>query len=233
MRVVDFEGYCWPTVQGEGVLVGMPSVFVRLQGCEFTCSWCDTKGSWDAKAGAERTVDEVVQDVKSYGIRHVVITGGNPFLQAEECTTLAYRLGLTGRHVTVETQGSLFHQELCFAADLLSISPKLHHPRMVADLYRFLVTQRDHGRKRETQIKIVVSTREEVHDANELFKDVKDLWGSAGNPPHFVVQPEYSKGREFLLEVTEYFVSLRRVGLTSAPDVRVLPQAHKLLYSLR
>src|SRR5713226_7503377 len=66
------------SVQGEGVSVGTPSVFVRLQGCSVGCVWCDTKYSWAASGGYETTLDALVAQIASLNVENVVITGGEP-----------------------------------------------------------------------------------------------------------------------------------------------------------
>src|SRR5277367_1820812 len=76
------------SIQGEGSLVGVPSVFVRTSGCNLRCAWCDTPyTSWQPE-GEERSVNSIVDEVNSYGASHVVITGGEPMIapQIEELT---------------------------------------------------------------------------------------------------------------------------------------------------
>ncbi len=78
------------SIQGEGELTGVPSVFLRTSGCNLRCSWCDTKyASWNPE-GDEMTVDELVEKVTSFPARHVVLTGGEP-LVAKEMPELARR----------------------------------------------------------------------------------------------------------------------------------------------
>jgi 7-carboxy-7-deazaguanine synthase len=110
------------SVQGEGTLVGVPSVFVRTSGCNLRCVWCDTPyTSWQPE-GEERSLDSIVDQVNSFGASHVVITGGEPMIapQIEELTEeLTSRLA---QHITVETAGTVDANVRC---DLMSISPKL------------------------------------------------------------------------------------------------------------
>jgi len=106
------------SVQGEGMLVGVPSVFVRTSGCNLRCVWCDTPyTSWQPE-GEERSLDFIVNQVNSYGASHVVITGGEPMI-APEIEELTRRLT---QHITVETAGTVDANVRC---DLISISPKL------------------------------------------------------------------------------------------------------------
>src|SRR5829696_7945417 len=93
------------SIQGEGELTGVPSVFVRTSGCNLRCSWCDTKyASWEPE-GDELSVEAIVEKVLSYPARHVVLTGGEP-LVAKGIRELAQRLHEAGWHITIETAGT-------------------------------------------------------------------------------------------------------------------------------
>jgi 7-carboxy-7-deazaguanine synthase len=109
------------SVQGEGSLVGVPSIFVRTSGCNLRCAWCDTPyTSWKPE-GAELSLDRIVDEVQAHAAKHVVITGGEPMI-APEIIPLTERLRELGLHITVETAGTVFQPVAC---DLMSISPKL------------------------------------------------------------------------------------------------------------
>lgn len=110
------------SLQGEGFLAGVPSVFVRLAGCPLRCRWCDTKYAWDETSGAHYTVGKITEKVKRLESRYVVITGGEPMINAE-LGELAARLKSAGKHITIETAGIAFVADV--ACDLMSISPKL------------------------------------------------------------------------------------------------------------
>lgn len=111
------------SVQGEGVLVGVPSSFVRVSGCNLRCAWCDTpRTSWAAE-GEPVELDELVRWCAS-GPRHVVLTGGEPMLFGA-AAQLSQRLRAAGHHLTVESAGTVWCEGL--EADLLSLSPKLAH----------------------------------------------------------------------------------------------------------
>jgi 7-carboxy-7-deazaguanine synthase len=109
------------SIQGEGVLAGVPSVFVRLSGCNLRCVWCDTPyTSWNPE-GSNMTFDEVVGEFFSYAPSHAVVTGGEPMIFPES-VELTQRLKDAGIHITVETAGTVYQPVAC---DLMSISPKL------------------------------------------------------------------------------------------------------------
>jgi 7-carboxy-7-deazaguanine synthase len=106
------------SLQGEGALIGVPSVFVRTSGCNLRCTWCDTPYTSWAPEGEERSLDSIVEEVNRYGASHVVITGGEPMI-APQIGELTHRLS---QHVTIETAGTVDTHVRC---DLMSISPKL------------------------------------------------------------------------------------------------------------
>jgi 7-carboxy-7-deazaguanine synthase len=109
------------SIQGEGSLVGVPSVFIRTSGCNLRCAWCDTPyTSWQPE-GADLTLGQIVDEVKAHPARHVVVTGGEPMI-APEIVPLTGRLRELGLHITIETAGTVFQPVAC---DLMSISPKL------------------------------------------------------------------------------------------------------------
>ena len=109
------------SIQGEGSLVGVPSVFIRTSGCNLRCSWCDTPyTSWKPE-GEDHTIPEIMDVVRGYPARHVVVTGGEPMI-APEIVPLTKALREAALHITIETAGTVFHPVVC---DLMSISPKL------------------------------------------------------------------------------------------------------------
>ena len=109
------------SIQGEGRLIGVPSVFIRTSGCNLRCRWCDTPYTSWAPEGKNRTVKSILAEIAQYPSRHVVITGGEPLL-APDLAELASQLKQRGAHITIETAATIFKP---LAGDLISLSPKL------------------------------------------------------------------------------------------------------------
>lgn len=110
------------SLQGEGELTGVPSVFIRASGCNLRCNWCDTMyASWEPE-GTQMSVEEILKKVDSFPARHCVLTGGEPMI-ARDIHALAAALKQRGLHITIETAATVAPQGI--ACDLASLSPKL------------------------------------------------------------------------------------------------------------
>lgn len=164
------------SLQGEGSLVGVPSVFVRSSGCNLRCVWCDTPyTSWHPE-GVELSIDEILARVASHTqARHVVLTGGEPMI-APQAVELTEALRARGLHITVETAGTVFHPVAC---DLMSISPKLAHSapagawaatherlRIQPDVLARLMQSYEH------QLKFVVSDPKDMDEIRSLIEQL-------------------------------------------------------------
>ncbi|HEX2973433.1 MAG TPA: 7-carboxy-7-deazaguanine synthase QueE [Tepidisphaeraceae bacterium] len=109
------------SIQGEGKLMGVPSVFVRTSGCNLRCVWCDTPyASWQAE-GEEVGIDQIIRQVAQYPTRHVVVTGGEPMIMPD-VKELCEAMKSAGYHLTIETAATI-HKPV--PLDLASLSPKL------------------------------------------------------------------------------------------------------------
>jgi 7-carboxy-7-deazaguanine synthase len=117
------------SIQGEGLLTGTESVFVRASGCNLRCWYCDTPYTSWSPEGDDLSVEEILADIERHKCKHVVLTGGEPMLFSE-LVPLSEELHRRGLHITVETAGTLHLPVRC---DLMSISPKLSNSTPVGD----------------------------------------------------------------------------------------------------
>jgi 7-carboxy-7-deazaguanine synthase len=166
------------SIQGEGELTGLPSVFIRTSGCNLRCRWCDTKyASWDP-IGTNRSIEDIVTEVNQHGAEHVVVTGGEPMV-AKGLPELLAQLKAHNHHITIETAGTVPPGGI--TCDLASISPKLSNstplPGEIDDAW---IARHDATRinldalNRWTdnypfQFKFVVATAEDVTELTELI----------------------------------------------------------------
>ena len=182
------------SLQGEGELTGVPSVFIRTSGCNLRCNWCDTPyASWNPE-GTDRSVDELVAEVRATPTRHVVLTGGEPMI-AKNIRDLAQALREAGQHITIETAATVAPAGI--ACDLASMSPKLGNSAPEARLPEAWRARHDATRWNPDavrawvdgysyQFKFVVSTPDDV-------AEMEGLMGSLGRdiPRHkILLMPE-------------------------------------------
>lgn len=168
------------SIQGEGELTGVPSVFVRTSGCNLRCNWCDTMyASWDPE-GIQMSLDEILLKVDSFPAQHCVLTGGEPMV-AKDIHALATALKSRGKHITIETAATVPPNGI--VCDLASLSPKLSNSapdNRLPDEWR-----QKHERLRRQpsviqewldrypfQIKFVVTSIADVDEIHSLFREL-------------------------------------------------------------
>ena len=206
------------SLQGEGALVGTPSVFIRTSGCNLRCAWCDTPyTSWNPE-GAELSLDQILDEVKAHPARHVVVTGGEPMI-APEIIPLTERLRRLGLHITVETAGTVFQPVAC---DLMSISPKLSNStprgswasqhdrlRIQADVLRNLMA------RYEYQLKFVIEKTADLEEVRALAAALP------ADPRRVILMPE-GTDRDLLRERGVWLAEIAKAeGYRFTPRLQV------------
>ena len=206
------------SVQGEGMLVGVPSVFVRASGCNLRCSWCDTPYTSWSPEGERMEVAAILERVRQFPARHVVVTGGEPML-FEETIELTRVLAAEGKHITIETAGTVYRPVACH---LMSISPKLanstpegpfaaQHERLryQPDVLRRLMVEYEY------QLKFVIA---DPGDMDEVKHMLAELDASADR---VVLMPEGTT-RDILTERGRWLTQIcMREGLRYSPRLHV------------
>ena len=195
------------TIQGEGKYIGVPSVFFRTSYCNLRCIWCDTAYTSWTPENKDITVAAAVKTITQYGCRHVVITGGEPFIQVKELTRLCQELNLRGHHITVETNATVFAP---IAADLISMSPKLQNSNPAPD-NRFF-ERHERGRicpdvirqflgQYECQVKFVVDCPEDLEEIKTLQAEIPIPVEDIVLMPQGVTSDELHPKQEWLVEM--------------------------------
>jgi len=170
------------SIQGEGRLVGVPSVFIRTSGCNLRCVWCDTPYTSWVPEGKKWSVEEILGKVANYPSRHIVITGGEPFL-APELEELTASIRPLGAHITIETAATLFKPVAC---DLVSMSPKLANStpwrRAKGKFAKMHETTRLNFKviqqfidKYDYQLKFVVDQREDFDEIEMILEELENV----------------------------------------------------------
>ncbi|MGR5997175.1 7-carboxy-7-deazaguanine synthase QueE [Bacillus cereus] len=126
-----------PTIQGEGMVIGQKTMFIRTAGCDYSCSWCDSAFTWDGSAkqqvrqmAPEEIWNELVE-IGGENFSHVTISGGNPVL-LKNIQFLLTVLKENGIRTAIETQGSKW-QEWLLQIEEVTISPKPPSSKMKTD----------------------------------------------------------------------------------------------------
>jgi 7-carboxy-7-deazaguanine synthase len=214
------------SLQGEGELAGVPSVFVRTAGCNLRCTWCDTPYASSSPEGKLMSVEEIVAEVSSHTSRHVVLTGGEPML-APELPELAASLRAVGKHITIETAATITPSGI--ACDLASLSPKLRNSTPPPAQFGAAWSERHEALRwqpaaiaawlaaYEFQLKFVVATEADVAEVESLLAQLP-----MPPPRHKVLLMPEGTTRETLAARTPWLTALcRDRGYRFAPRLHI------------
>lgn len=213
------------SVQGEGGLVGVPSIFVRTSGCNLRCSWCDTPYTSWRPEGEDLSIDQILERTSAYtAARHVVLTGGEPMI-APAIVDLSNRFRDRGMHITFETAGTVYCPVAC---DLMSISPKLSNStpegvfraqherlRINPEVLKRLTTEYDY------QLKFVIANESDLTEAQTVIE-------SLNAPPGKVILMPEGTNVEVLSERGAWIAELCKQH-----GYRFSPRLHVYLYGNR
>ena len=198
------------SLQGEGVLIGTPTVFVRTVGCNLDCSWCDT--GYAREGGEELSVEQIMAELEKQEARFVCLTGGEPLMQ-KDAIRLLDKLVDKGYHVTLETNGSLPLEDVPCSENML-ISMDIKCPS--SGMEERLLTSNIELLSPADQLKFIVA-------------DIDDLRYAEGVLESYEVRSNvvFTPVGGMELEPVARFVLSRKI------NARVLPQLHKLIWGDR
>ncbi len=215
------------SIQGEGMLAGVPSVFIRTSGCNLRCVWCDTPyTSWNPE-GSNMPLEAICEHVRAHSTGHTVITGGEPMI-APEIVELTERLRTMGEHITIETAGTVWAAVQC---DLMSISPKLANSTPLDDAGAWAERHERTRIQPEILKKLVGAYAYQLKFVVSGEGDLDEIEGVLGQVPHtrerVLLMPEGTDAR--VLEERS-----REVGeICKKRGFRLSPRWHVLLYGNR
>ncbi|MBM7648499.1 7-carboxy-7-deazaguanine synthase [Bacillus ectoiniformans] len=234
MRKIPVLEIFGPTVQGEGMVVGRKTMFVRTAGCDYRCSWCDSAFTWDGSAKEDirmLTADEVWGELVAVGgaaFNHVTISGGNPAL-LPQIDGLIQKLNQHGVKTALETQGTIF-QEWFYDIDELTISPKPPSSGMETDFEKLTaIIEPLSEKEKNISLKVVIFNEEDLAFAKDVHKRYPDVpfFLQIGND-----ELEEQDDKELLVHLTKRYEWLIDQVMPDADwkDVRVLPQLHTFVW---
>ncbi|MFJ5770974.1 7-carboxy-7-deazaguanine synthase QueE [Psychrobacillus sp. NPDC093180] len=225
-----------PTIQGEGMVVGQKTMFVRTAGCDYSCSWCDSSFTWDGSGKhliVQMTAEEIWAELKRLGgdgFSFVTISGGNPVL-LRNLEALIVLLKANNIKIGVETQGSKW-QEWLYEIDELTISPKPPSSGMTTDfsvLSSIIEKLNNRNSEQHISLKIVIFNQEDYEYAKQVhlrypaipfyFQVGNDDITTTDNPR--LVNHLLMKYEELIDQV---------IADEELRDVKVLPQLHALVW---
>ena len=234
MSVRLFE--IFTSVEGEGILYGTKTLFVRLAGCPFTCFYCDTKESLPLDSGKEYAIDEACKLIDS-NLKNqtykVNFTGGDPLIQHEAVAKLAEHIQKKKIPTYLESSCfdlGRFNHVLPFI-DIVKIEFKTkdsefvesnHYERLIDNAINCLKSSV--FSKKTTYIKIVVSSKTETNDFSKL---VSKIFNSISNEQidGFIIQPTYGVSEPSL----DLLLALYDIVYPYYKEVKVVPQLHKFI----
>jgi Organic radical activating enzymes len=193
------------SLQGEGLMMGIPTHFIRTVGCNLTCEWCDT--GYASEGGMEMSIEEIVNVIGN--TENVCVTGGEPLLQ-KDTIPLLERLVAIGKKITVETNGSIDvskipqSQRIIISMDIKCPSSGMNDRMLYSNVPML---------KEKDQLKFVIGDKSDLEYATEFVRN-NEVCAS------IIFTPVGGMNLRPLAEE----VLARRL------NVRVLPQLHKLIW---
>lgn len=234
MKIRLFE--IFTSVEGEGILYGTKTLFVRLAGCPFTCFYCDTKESLPLDSGNEYSIEEATKLIDS-NLQHqtykVNFTGGDPLIQHQAVAELAKYV--QSKKIPTYLESSCFdidrfNHVLPFI-DIVKIEFKTrdsdfvdsqHYEKLIGHAMKCL--ESSVKSKKTTYIKIVISSKTKVDDFKDLVNQIFNSI-SKNDIDGFIIQPTYGISEPSL----ELLLELYDVVYPNYVDVKVVPQLHKFI----
>lgn len=221
-----------PTIQGEGMVIGQKTMFVRTAGCDYSCAWCDSSFTWDGSGKdlvRQMDADEVWRELKALGgdgFTYVTISGGNPAL-IKNLSGLVELLKENQISICLETQGSKW-QDWFLEIDALTLSPKPPSSGMETDfevLDQIVECLKENGSIKNASLKIVVFDAVDYEFAKLVHQRYPDLafFLQVGNDD--LATEDQVNLMSSLVDKYEWLINKVMCDV-EMNNVRVLPQLH-------
>jgi len=233
------------SIQGEGLDIGLPCTFVRFNGCNLRCVWCDTPYT-SLKPGPfeEYNTDTLLTEILNQHTQGVCITGGEPLIQPKtELVTLITALKKENKFIDIQTNGVLYWPELASLVSRFSVSPKFPSsqmnklPSLKPEILKKYVDQ--HHDHKNVLLKFIVEDKDSIEDA---FSVIDATPGIADYQVPVIFQPQIDlvacldveKQRLLIKQLieSEIFIAANRQKYQHL-NFRIIPQIHKILWGDR
>ncbi len=203
------------SIQGEGIHSGLPTIFIRLTGCNLRCKWCDTQYAYDE--GDEMTITEIIAKLTTYPSKLICITGGEPLAQTGPNELIGELLEL-GYYINIETNGSINIQNLLTKYNEILISLDIKCPS--SEMENQMDLTNIELLKATDQLKFVI---QDLNDYDHALKILREHHPDC----HIIFTPLEGIELKWLAEkVLEDQSLFEELGI----KIRVLPQLHKLIW---
>ncbi|MAI62759.1 MAG: 7-carboxy-7-deazaguanine synthase QueE [Micavibrio sp. TMED27] len=229
IRISEIFG---PTIQGEGALIGRPTVFVRTGGCDYRCSWCDTLHAVDSEyrdewtAMSAKDIMSKVEDLSGGKPLTITLSGGNPAIQPFD--TLIQLGHEKGYEFAMETQGSV-SKDWFSKLDVLILSPKPPSSGMDTDWIDFYQCLKKAGFEKsngpDILLKFVIFDKEDylyAKDASSRYPYLP-VFLQPGNH-----QVDGDADQEGLMQKMRWLIDL--TVKDQWYEVTILPQLHVMIW---
>jgi Organic radical activating enzymes len=169
------------SIQGEGINLGKPAVFIRVYFCNLYCEWCDTKYTWlnqeYAKEGIDyvnMNEDEIIEKIGKYPAQHVVITGGEPLLSQSKLINLIRMLKEMSYYIEIETNGTIKPNiDLIKYVDNFSVSPKLSNSKVDYKLRIRYDILKYFSQLENVTFKFVICDKEDLKEMEDIINKIQ------------------------------------------------------------
>ena len=234
MKVRLYE--IFTSVEGEGILYGTKTLFVRLAGCPFKCFYCDTKDAIPMNSGQEYSIEEAKTNIEKniqQNTYKVNFTGGDPLVQAEAVAELAQFIQNKKIPTYLESScyDSLKFEKVLPYMDIVKIEFKTQESEFVDEQHysKLLENELDCLKKAQaahktTYIKIVISSKTELDSFKNLLSQIFEIT-SRSKLAGFIIQPTYGVSEPSLEQLLKFYDAV----YTHYDQVRIVPQLHKFI----
>jgi 7-carboxy-7-deazaguanine synthase len=195
-------------LQGEGINIGRPAIFLRTALCNLACSWCDTKYTWDwehfnyGEQVKEIAIPDALALISKFRIKHLVVTGGEPMLQQNQLQRLFLELKKQGYFLEMETNGTIIPtKKVESLIDQWNVSPKLASSKNSVDSREIAKSYSFFTKNLKAFFKYVINDTDDLNEM-ELLMDMYNI------PPEKIILMSQSNSKDEMIERSRWLARI-------------------------